>query len=347
MNGKISNMIAPLPEELRKNLAQIAYNMFGQGPNFNTQATKLFSQLTSAFRDDEGLLKKNLQNVLNNAALGINTDTNKNKFSSAGFSLMSKFKQSFTDPENGVKKTLQKTVDKVKELNSSEYSKKGKQLLDDLLAQLDGDNSAPANTIKQTIQNFKEAMEKNLNLGQTGTDEGEDFVNKLEEAIKKGNNTIKEAASGVGKQMSDAMLVAANTSLLYIHQMMMKAVAEWNNFEITNGQAKYKGQQNPPEIVPVYAGGGFPSSGEFFFANEDGTAEYVGSLGGKTAVANNQQIIEGVSDGVYRALKSSGIIGDVKMIAKKSGKVVFAPSVEAGRVMQQSADLYNQAGGRY
>lgn len=30
--------------------------------------------------------------------------------------------------------------------------------------------------------------------------------------------------------------------------------------------------------------------------------EFVGSIGGRTAVANNDQIVEAVSDGVYRAM---------------------------------------------
>ena len=88
-------------------------------------------------------------------------------------------------------------------------------------------------------------------------------------------------------------------------------------------------------------------SGDLFYANENGVAEYIGSLGGKTAVANNNQIIKGVSDGVYRALKDTGIANDVKKIARKSNNVVFAPSVEAGRFVKQSSDMYNQVGGRY
>jgi phosphoribosylformylglycinamidine cyclo-ligase len=60
-----------------------------------------------------------------------------------------------------------------------------------------------------------------------------------------------------------------------------------------------------------------------------------------------EMIVKGVSDGVYRAIASTGIQNDVKKIANKNGKVVFAPSEEAGRVMQQSVDMYNGTGGRY
>lgn len=53
--------------------------------------------------------------------------------------------------------------------------------------------------------------------------------------------------------------------------------------------------------VGAYATGGFPDMGQLFIAREAG-AELVGSIGGKTAVANNDQIVESVSRGVYEAV---------------------------------------------
>lgn len=56
--------------------------------------------------------------------------------------------------------------------------------------------------------------------------------------------------------------------------------------------------------LETYARGGFPDEGELFVAREAG-AEMVGSVGGKTAVANNDQIVEAVSAGVYQAVLSA------------------------------------------
>jgi len=50
-----------------------------------------------------------------------------------------------------------------------------------------------------------------------------------------------------------------------------------------------------------YAGGGYPRTGQMFVAREAGP-ELVGSIGGRTAVANNDQIVEAVSIGVYNAV---------------------------------------------
>jgi predicted nucleic acid-binding Zn-ribbon protein len=58
---------------------------------------------------------------------------------------------------------------------------------------------------------------------------------------------------------------------------------------------------NIPQIPKLYARGGFPSTGELFVAREAGP-ELVGSIGGRTAVVNNDQIVEAVSQGVYEAV---------------------------------------------
>jgi hypothetical protein len=59
-----------------------------------------------------------------------------------------------------------------------------------------------------------------------------------------------------------------------------------------------------PSIPELFAKGGFPIAGELFIAREAGP-EMVGTIGGRTAVANNDQIVEGIStanEGVIRAI---------------------------------------------
>lgn len=72
-----------------------------------------------------------------------------------------------------------------------------------------------------------------------------------------------------------------------------------------------------PHIPKMYALGGFPSTGELFIARETGP-ELVGSIGGKTAVVNNDQIVKAVAQGVFQAVsmamrlnKQEGTTGDL------------------------------------
>lgn len=54
----------------------------------------------------------------------------------------------------------------------------------------------------------------------------------------------------------------------------------------------------PGRTISGHATGGFPKSGEMFVAREDGIPEMVGSWGGKAAVANNEQITQGIAQAV-------------------------------------------------
>lgn len=54
------------------------------------------------------------------------------------------------------------------------------------------------------------------------------------------------------------------------------------------------------KMSDFFAGGGYPTTGQMFVARENGP-ELVGNIGGRTAVANNQQIVSAVSSGVASA----------------------------------------------
>ena len=76
----------------------------------------------------------------------------------------------------------------------------------------------------------------------------------------------------------------------------------------------------------AYAAGGFPDEGQLFIARESG-AEMVGSIRGKTAVANNDQIVDGISAGVYRAVREAmgnGSKGQpMTVVVQMNGKEMF------------------------
>ena len=98
-----------------------------------------------------------------------------------------------------------------------------------------------------------------------------------------------------------------------------------------------------------YASGGFPKQGELFIANEQG-AELVGSIGGKTAVANNQQIVDGISAGIRDANSEQNALLRrqnelLQRILEKDSSVRFGASAALGRVAKQSIDMYNTATG--
>lgn len=58
----------------------------------------------------------------------------------------------------------------------------------------------------------------------------------------------------------------------------------------------------PAKAIPGFASGGFPEYGQLFLANEPGAGpELVGTIGRQTAVANTEQIVQGIAAGVSEA----------------------------------------------
>lgn len=84
--------------------------------------------------------------------------------------------------------------------------------------------------------------------------------------------------------------------------------------------------------IPRLADGGMVNTGQMFIAREAGP-EMVGSIGNRTAVANNDQIVESVSQGVYRAvvqaMGQSG--GNTTVEAKVNDRVLFEVVVNRAR----------------
>lgn len=58
--------------------------------------------------------------------------------------------------------------------------------------------------------------------------------------------------------------------------------------------------------LPRFENGGFPETGQLFLARENGINEMVGHIGNRPAVANNDQIIQGIAYGVKQALREAG-----------------------------------------
>ena len=85
--------------------------------------------------------------------------------------------------------------------------------------------------------------------------------------------------------------------------------------------------------------------GDLFIANEAG-AELVGSINGKTSVANQQQIIEGISSGVEKANSEQNVLlreqnNLLRGILEKELSVNFGTSASFGRQIKRSLDAYN------
>lgn len=127
-------------------------------------------------------------------------------------------------------------------------------------------------------------------------------INKIEGIVMPAMLTIGMllTVSGLAPVLGIGMIVTAAPYLLSAGERQQRQIQAANGGGISGGMGGGLGNQ----FQRYYASGGVVPTGEMFVARESGP-ELVGRIGSQTAVANNDQIVEAVSSGVYRAVSSA------------------------------------------
>lgn len=150
---------------------------------------------------------------------------------------------------------------------------------------------------KNSLLLTKDAMEK------SGI-EGKEY----DDLLKKINGELKNLDN---KHVKSTVQIDADTHQFEVKtENVFSKMARWwksgfNSMFGTNFKADggiFAGGRWQP--ITAYANGGNPGMGELFMAREAGP-EMVGTIGGHTAVMNNDQIVASVSAGVYQAVVSA------------------------------------------
>ena len=117
----------------------------------------------------------------------------------------------------------------------------------------------------------------------------------------------EEKLSGLKEGFTSSIKSMVNTGISYLNKFIGwlndKMKFTWDAFEIAGKEIIPGGSIQLFTIpkLPTLATGGFVNEGQMFIAREAGP-ELVGSINGRTAVANNDQIVAAVSQGVYSAV---------------------------------------------
>ena len=140
---------------------------------------------------------------------------------------------------------------------------------------------AQINALSLTFGNaFKTSMSEYLNKTYDG-------IYNTFDAIRQTLQQVSDEVTRMLNQMvSDANSLAGLTGKKYSHV------------------GGYNMQPAQRFNIEMFANGGFPKSGELFIAGEAG-AEMVGNIGGKTAVANNDQIERAIFNAVLTAMSQA------------------------------------------
>lgn len=164
--------------------------------------------------------------------------------------------------------------------------------------------------VKTGFDEFSEQTK--TNMMNTSLIFGQTFNN----IMKYGNQTISWLKGSFVPYFSGAYWSSITASIpnafgnafrqaINIMQNLWKQFATWanENMKINANVSKNGSGGAKVEVkVPTYSTGGFPEDG-FFYANH---SEMVGKFSnGQTAVANNEQIVEGIRQGVYEAVSAA------------------------------------------
>lgn len=147
---------------------------------------------------------------------------------------------------------------------------------------------------------------------------------------------IPKAFSDVFKNTANIVVGIFNVMIDNINKAMKLT---WNDFEVAGEKIISRGTTQLFSIgkIPMFSLGGFPEDG-LFFANSN---EMVGQFtNGKTAVANNDQIVAGIEQGVYNAVMSAMSQGsqNVNVTLEGDAEGLF-------RVVRQQNRIYKNSTG--
>lgn len=141
-----------------------------------------------------------------------------------------------------------------------------------------------------------------------GTEQGQQYIDKLAKEIVKGSPKVSGEASKAGKQSKEkfeshkANFKVDTKSANNILSRFMSSIPSFKDMKLNLKTDKKKFRIGDFGFdIGLFARGGFPDSGQMFIAREAGP-ELVGRIGRRTAVANNDQIVQGIASAVRSAM---------------------------------------------
>lgn len=234
---------------------------------------------------------------------------------------------------------IQALVSDIKD-EQKEGNKENQETLSDLSENLKDTNISGA--VKEEISKLNdvintEALEQgNQNISSLLEEQNQNILDNSESELslaQQSNDWLDKLNSSVGEDTTKT------TSLLSTFESRVldalgKIQHACENIQI-NVVNNYGGDE--------YAGGGFPTTGEVFFARERGP-ELVGRIGNRTAVMNNEQIYEGMYRTVMAAIQQGGASQPVEVtsILELDGETIYKnqKKVEASKGFSMGGGVF-------
>lgn len=160
---------------------------------------------------------------------------------------------------------------------------------------------------------------------------GENLKNGIYEGFKGLANKVVDVLNGVISSLEGMINSAIKGVNDFLAKVNQTSLGEKLGLDFQLGNISFG-------RIPQFAAGGYPDIGSLFIANEAGP-ELVGTIGGRTAVAPEHSITEGIEEAAYqgmrRALSEESISGMLAQLieAVKEGKIIEADGREIAAVV--------------
>lgn len=198
---------------------------------------------------------------------------------------------------------------------STVMAEQGKYIIDGLLKGVKDNISKFLNYIKEIPGKVLKAIG---NIKNKVLQKGSDIVSGLKDGFTEKVSTFTSVLGTLPETIRNAIpnLFDVGSSIIQnfangfssVHIPMPHIGWDWTGGSIRIGNFSFS---LPRFNLQWYAKGGFPEMGQLFIANEAGP-EMVGKMGNRNAVANNNQIVDGIRNGVFEAVldafNASGIL---------------------------------------
>ncbi len=198
---------------------------------------------------------------------------------------------------------------------STVMAEQGGYIIDGLLKGVKDNISKFLNYIKEIPGRVLKAIG---NIKNKVLQKGSDIVSGLKDGFNEKVSTFTSVLGTLPETIRNAIpnLFDVGSSIIQnfangfssVHIPMPHIGWDWTGGSIRIGNFSFS---LPRFNLQWYAKGGFPEMGQLFIANEAGP-EMVGKMGSRNAVANNNQIVDGIKNGVFEAVldafNASGIL---------------------------------------
>ena len=238
--------------------------------------------------------------------------------------------------------------------------------VDEVTDQLNGTQEevqqvTPVVQINEPVYDFEGGDDEQAFEIEVDTGDVQEIVGELNNTLKGTGNIIMppvddtSLTSGLDMTVAKADEILTNmdnviNDHLNWEESRIKQFLDWvyqlNGITLTGGGIETNSISKPSSRNHyAFASGGFPTTGQMFIARENGIPEMVGTIGGRTAVANNDQIVSGVASGVAAGQAEQNALlrqqnDYLRRILEKETKISFKPSSEAGKWISRSSDMY-------